>query len=56
MNYLTVYYQDVETLEVEEKIYSYRFKWMAYIHIWWLETYNYEDDPNPTTRVKYELK
>jgi hypothetical protein len=56
MTYLTVHYQDRSTLEVAEKIYTYRFKWVAIIHTLWLDTYGYEYDPNTHTRVEYTLK
>lgn len=55
MHYLTVTYQYLDTLETTEKVFKYRFKWMALIHIWLIELYNSPEDPSLTVRVEYRL-
>lgn len=55
MTYLTVHYKNTQTLEVEEKIFRYRYRWMAIAHTIWLDMYNDETDPSLTTRVEYNL-
>jgi len=49
--YLTVTYKNTETLEIEERVFVYRFKWMAKPRIWWIGMY--QSDVFPSFIIPY---